>query len=249
VFPWEAWPEIWDILGPMTERAITTGEASWSEDILMVIDRELPREPWSEPVRHAVVLPIRSGTAEHLAGVLVAGVSPRRPLPLAMFVDRDMWEKILLNLLSNALKHTFEGGIVVSLEPGPRLPSGVPCARLCVQDTGVGIAQGELPHVFERFHRARGVRSRTHEGAGIGLALVKELVKLHGGDIGVESEEGQGTRFTVRIPAGGRFRPHWRGGVRERSPGRRGDPSPGHVHLQEGHDAAEPAPAPAAHGS
>jgi len=489
---WEAWPEIWDILGPMTERAITTGEASWSEDILMIIDRELPREevyltfsispipgqgegdevggifsaiiettgklvgsrrldtlrelgirgaqaqsvadtcrrcaevlggnprdlpfaaiytldkagataslaasvglqpggwrppalvstqgvwpaswppllsflkercardvddlgaeggdlprePWPEPVRHAVILPIRAGAADHLAGVLVAGVSPRRPLdsayrdffdlvaghigsamadarafeaergraealaeldraktafftnvshefrtpltlmlgpleeelqanpqssqrlevahrnslrllklvntlldfsrieagrwqavyratdlagftaelaslfrsavenaglrlevrcpplPLAMFVDRDMWEKILLNLLSNALKHTFQGGIDVSLAPGPRLPSGVPCARLCVQDTGVGIAQGELPHVFERFYRARGARSRTHEGAGIGLALVKELVKLHGGDIEVESVEGQGSRFTVRIPAG-----------------------------------------------
>jgi PAS domain S-box-containing protein len=489
---WEAWPEIWDILGPMTERALTTGEASWSEDILLIIDRELPREevyltfsispipgqgegdqvggvfsaimetteklvgarrldtlrelgiraaqaqsvtdtcrrcaealggnprdlpfaaiytldkdgttarlaaslglqpdgwrppallstqgvwpapwppllsvlkdrcardvddlgaeggdlprePWSEPVRRAVILPIGAGAADHLAGVLVAGVSPRRPLdnayrdffalvaghigsamadsrafeaergraealaeldraktafftnvshefrtpltlmlgpledelranpnshphlevahrnclrllklvntlldfsrieagrcqaeyratdlagytaelaslfrsavekaglrlevrcpplPFAMFVDRDMWEKILLNLLGNALKHTFQGAIEVSLAPGPCLSSGVPCARLCVQDTGVGIAQEELPHVFERFYRARAARSRTHEGAGIGLALVKELVKLHGGDIAVESAEGGGTRFTVQIPAG-----------------------------------------------
>src|SRR6185436_11556572 len=73
---------------------------------------------------------------------------------------------------------------------------------LRVRDTGVGIPAAELPHVFERFHRVAGSRSRTHEGTGIGLALVHELVKLHGGAVQVESSEGAGTTFTVTIPLG-----------------------------------------------
>jgi signal transduction histidine kinase/DNA-binding response OmpR family regulator len=111
-------------------------------------------------------------------------------------VDRGMWEKIVLNLVSNALKFTFEGGVAVRLSQH----GGV--AALAVSDTGVGIPADELPRLFERFHRVEGTRARTHEGSGIGLALVAELVKLHGGTIHVESELGRGTRFTVRIPAG-----------------------------------------------
>jgi PAS domain S-box-containing protein len=112
------------------------------------------------------------------------------------YVDADMWEKIVLNLLSNAFKFTFEGEIEVALR---RCAAGF---ELRVRDTGTGIAPGELPRMFERFHRIAGARGRTHEGTGIGLALVHELVKLHGGSIGVESELGAGTLFTVRIPAG-----------------------------------------------
>ena len=74
--------------------------------------------------------------------------------------------------------------------------------ELRVSDTGVGIPQEELPRVFERFHRIENTRSRTHEGSGIGLALVQELVKLHGGTIRVESVVGEGTTFVVSIPRG-----------------------------------------------
>ena len=118
------------------------------------------------------------------------------PTSRPAYVDREMWEKIVLNLLSNALKFTFEGRITVRVQPqGDRV-------ALTVQDTGVGIPEAELPHVFERFHRVMGSKSRTHEGSGIGLALVHELVKLHGGDVRVESRENEGTTFTVAIPLG-----------------------------------------------
>jgi signal transduction histidine kinase/DNA-binding response OmpR family regulator len=115
--------------------------------------------------------------------------------PALVSIDREMWEKIVLNLLSNALKFTFDGGIRVALDQR----DGV--AELVVEDTGTGIAAEQLPRVFERFHRVEGARSRTHEGSGIGLALASELVKLHGGSIEVDSELGRGTRFTVRIPS------------------------------------------------
>jgi PAS domain S-box-containing protein len=117
-------------------------------------------------------------------------------LPEAIYVDPEMWEKVVLNLLSNAFKHTFEGEIAV------RLTCHKDHALLTVTDTGIGIAQNDLAHVFERFHRVRGARARTHEGTGIGLALVHELVKLHGGTIHVASEVGLGTTFTVSIPTG-----------------------------------------------
>ncbi|RKH58856.1 hybrid sensor histidine kinase/response regulator [Corallococcus aberystwythensis] len=117
-------------------------------------------------------------------------------LPEPVHVDRQMWEKVVFNLLSNALKFTFEGGITVRQEVRGH------DVLLRVTDTGTGIPAAELPHLFERFHRVRNARSRTHEGTGIGLALVRELVALHGGDVSVESEEGRGTTFTVRVPRG-----------------------------------------------
>lgn len=112
-------------------------------------------------------------------------------------VNREMWEKIVFNFLSNAFKFTFEGEIEVGLhEAGPGH------VKLVVRDTGIGIAAAELPRVFERFHRVSNVRSRSHEGTGIGLALVQELVRLHGGVIDVTSVEGRGTTFTVTLPRG-----------------------------------------------
>ena len=118
------------------------------------------------------------------------------PLSQAVYVDRDMWEKIVLNLLSNAFKFTFEGRIFLAL----REDGGT--AALTVSDTGTGIPEAELPRLFERFHRVEGVIGRTHEGSGIGLALVKEIVRLHGGTVEVQSTEGRGSSFTVRIPFG-----------------------------------------------
>ena len=118
------------------------------------------------------------------------------PLPVSIYVDRDMWEKIVMNLLSNALKFTFEGAVSVRLAP----TQGGAC--LTVKDTGVGIPQSELSKVFQRFHRVEGARSRSHEGTGIGLALVHEFVTLHGGEIRVASDEGKGTEFTIALRAG-----------------------------------------------
>jgi signal transduction histidine kinase len=121
--------------------------------------------------------------------------SAAREIPDA-FVDRQMWEEIVLNLLSNALKFTFEGGIDVSLTcDGTSI-------ELAVTDTGVGMPETELARVFERFHRVPGTRSRTHEGTGIGLALVQELAGLHGGSIRVRSALEKGSTFSVSIPAG-----------------------------------------------
>lgn len=117
------------------------------------------------------------------------------------FVDREMWEKIVLNLLSNAFKFTLEGCIEV------RLGQEGNCALLEVEDTGVGVAPEEIPRLFERFYRVEGTRGRNYEGSGIGLALVQELVKLHGGNIEARSTVGRGAIFSVRIPLGSRHLP------------------------------------------
>jgi signal transduction histidine kinase len=119
-------------------------------------------------------------------------------LPEPVYVDRDMWEKIVLNLLSNAFKFTFEGEIKVRL----RATADGRGAEMTVRDTGVGIPEAELPRLFERFHRVEGQKSRSFEGSGIGLALVQELVNLHGGTIRAESQVGTGTIFVISVPFG-----------------------------------------------
>jgi signal transduction histidine kinase/DNA-binding response OmpR family regulator len=117
-------------------------------------------------------------------------------LPEPVYVDRELWEKIVLNLLSNAFKFTFEGSIRISM-----------LARnthvvLEVADTGIGIPSEEVPHIFERFHRVEGAHGRSYEGSGIGLALVQELVRLHGGIISARSEQTKGSTFLVTLPFG-----------------------------------------------
>ncbi|HEU5228572.1 MAG TPA: ATP-binding protein [Ktedonobacteraceae bacterium] len=113
-----------------------------------------------------------------------------------VYVDREMWEKIVLNLLSNAFRYTLKGKITVQLRQ-----KGA-AVELSVTDTGVGIPVEELPHMFERFHRVKGTEGRTYEGTGIGLSLVQELVKLHGGTISVKSTVGKGSTFVVSLPLG-----------------------------------------------
>lgn len=112
------------------------------------------------------------------------------------YVDRGMWEKIVFNLISNAFKFTFAGEIEVAL----REANGK--VELLVRDTGTGIPPDDLPHLFERFYRVKGDNGRTFEGSGIGLALVQELARLHGGTVRVESLVGHGSTFTVTVPLG-----------------------------------------------
>ena len=125
-----------------------------------------------------------------------------------VYVDRDMWEKIVLNLLSNAFKFTFEGQMEVIIRQHSD------SVELNVRDTGVGIPAEALPRLFERFYRVQDMRSRTHEGSGIGLALVQELVKLHAGTVRVESSIGEGSTFIVTIPLGTAHLPTKQIGVR-----------------------------------
>ncbi len=113
-----------------------------------------------------------------------------------VYVDRDMWEKVVLNLLSNALKFTFDGSITV------RVRGEGSSAVVTIADTGIGLAADEMPRLFERFHRIESAHARSNEGSGIGLALVQELVNLHGGSISADSAEGVGTTFTIRLPFG-----------------------------------------------
>lgn len=118
------------------------------------------------------------------------------PLDEPVFLDTDMWEKVVFNLLSNAVKFTFQGAISVTVRrDGDR-------ALITVSDTGTGVPAEEIPRLFERFHRIENVAARSHEGSGIGLALVKELVELHGGTIDVTSTHGVGTTFSIRLPFG-----------------------------------------------
>ncbi len=133
-------------------------------------------------------------SAVERAGVRLIIDCPQISEPV--YVDREMWEKIVLNLISNAFKFTFAGEIEIALRQANS------AAELVVRDTGTGIPAKDLPHLFERFYRVKGVHGRTFEGSGIGLALVQELVKLHGGAVHVESELNRGTKFTVAIPMG-----------------------------------------------
>ncbi|MGQ0744158.1 MAG: SpoIIE family protein phosphatase [Acidimicrobiales bacterium] len=133
-------------------------------------------------------------SAIHAAGLELVVDCP--PLATPVYVDPAMWETVVVNLMSNALKFTLSGSITVALSAvDDRI-------ELEVSDTGEGIAANEIPRLFNRFHRVEGVAARTAEGSGIGLATVSELVKLHGGDVGVTSIAGQGSTFTVSMPLG-----------------------------------------------
>ena len=117
------------------------------------------------------------------------------PLSETVYVDREMWEKIVLNLLSNAFKFTFEGEIEISLRQAGSVVE-MTCAT-----PAPDIPAEEIPRLFERFHRVKGARGRSYEGSGIGLALVQELVKLHGGTVRAESQLDEGSSFIVTVPA------------------------------------------------
>ena len=135
---------------------------------------------------------------EEGASVHVSVTVPEEPHMLLM--DRSRIRQLLMNLLTNAIKFTRPGGQVSidSMRDGGNLV-------LRVRDTGVGIAPGELPHVFDRFWRADPARSRTGQrsGAGLGLAISKWIAEAHGGSIQAQSRRGRGTTITVTLPVNG----------------------------------------------
>ena len=172
-------------------------------------------EAWFEPVELAPL------TTE-LAGVFRPAIERAglryevecEDLGEPVFLDRDKWEKIVLNLLSNAFKFTLKGSIRLTLR---QAGGGI---ELAVSDTGTGIATHELPRLFERFHRIEGAEARSYEGSGIGLALVRELVRMHGAEIRVDSTLGKGTSITITLQRGkGHLPPHQVGLAGSRAPG------------------------------
>ncbi|MDO7887655.1 hybrid sensor histidine kinase/response regulator transcription factor [Hymenobacter cheonanensis] len=143
-----------------------------------------------------------AGSFESLAQQRSIGYSFAADCPtLFVLFDADQLEKVVLNLLSNAFKFTPSAGAVAVhlrwLEAESDAFAGL---ELTVRDTGCGIAPAQLPHVFDRFYQADASDTREHEGSGIGLALTKELVELHGGTIVLRSEPGRGTTAVVRLP-------------------------------------------------
>lgn len=124
---------------------------------------------------------------------LTLEASPELPI---MITDRGKVRQILFNLLSNAVKFTPERGAVTLRAER----DGMEMVRLSVTDTGPGIATGDLPIVFEKFRQADQSPTRQHQGTGLGLAIARELARLLGGEIGVESRLGRGSTFWVRLP-------------------------------------------------
>lgn len=119
-----------------------------------------------------------------------------QPISESVYLNREMWQKIVFNLLSNAFKFTHSGKIDVVLREKKKNVS------FEVHDTGIGIVQEKMSQIFERFVRIDDAKGRAYEGTGIGLSLVQELVRLHGGTIKVKSEVGKGSTFYITIPKG-----------------------------------------------
>ena len=153
-----------------------------------------------EPTDLGELLAEMSETANilgELASVSVSVQNPDRPLVLPL--DRARARQLLLNLVTNAVKYTPKGGEV-----------SITCVKtresvvVKVSDTGIGIATGDLSHVFDRFWRADAARSRGQRpGAGLGLAICRWIAEAHGGSIEVQSRRGEGTTFTVTLPRNG----------------------------------------------
>ena len=146
-----------------------------------------------QPLVHAVV----ANLTDNLRAAAPIKVSIPASLP-RVSIDPDRIKQVLTNLLSNALEHTpSNGSIALTAKVDGR------CIHVDIVDTGEGIAPQHLPFVFERFYRADPSRTRSTGGSGIGLAIVKQLIQAHGGDVSVESQLGNGSRFSFTLPLAG----------------------------------------------
>jgi signal transduction histidine kinase/ActR/RegA family two-component response regulator len=154
-----------------------------------------PLPVWAEPVcSGALRFVSQAAQRKHLSAKYVV-----EPPSLKLRADEKRLRQILVNLLSNAVKFTPEGG-EIGIEAMEDESAGAVIFR--VWDTGIGIAREDLPRLFQPFTQLDSRLSRQHAGAGLGLSLVKKLVDLHGGSVGIESEPGRGTRVTVSLPKG-----------------------------------------------
>lgn len=163
-------------------------DLSLAEAGALTLDRQQVRP-------EAVVGPVLANfepAAEAQGVTLEAALAPEAPAVLA---DPQRLRQVLVNLVSNALRHTPDGGRITVSAAGKA--GGL---ELAVTDTGTGIAPEDLPHVFERFYKADRSRTRRGSGAGLGLAITRSLVQLHGGTIRAESAPGRGSRFVVELP-------------------------------------------------
>jgi signal transduction histidine kinase len=178
----------------LVESLLTLARADEGRAPLAVEESDL-RELVSDAVETA-------GMLGEGSGVTVTSRIPEHPVRMA--VDRHRIREMLLNLVTNAIKYTPQGGTVdLSLADQDGAVS------ITVRDTGIGIAPGDLPHIFDRFWRADPARSRTGDrpGTGLGLAITKWIAEAHGGTITVQSRPGRGTVFTVRLPRVGSLPP------------------------------------------
>lgn len=151
----------------------------------------------------AISLDVVAREAIRTAEVLVEGqeLVLEAGEPVMVRGDGDRLVQVMLILIDNALRHTPAGGkVIVSISTDIDPQDAIPCARIDVDDTGRGIGPEHLPHLFERFYRADGARSRHDGGTGLGLAIALSIVRAHHGWIDVESGPGQGTHFTVWLP-------------------------------------------------
>jgi two-component system, OmpR family, sensor histidine kinase BaeS len=166
------------------------------EDVSQLAEAEKP-ELLVEKTRVDVGAVVRHRATAHADFFRAKGIAFERDVePVAVHADASRLEQIVDNLLSNALRYTDAGG-TVRLRAGQRGQHAV----LEVSDTGIGIVPDELPRIFDRFWRSDRSRSRATGGSGIGLAVVRELVEAHGGEVDVESAPGRGTLFRVTLPA------------------------------------------------
>jgi DNA-binding response OmpR family regulator/nitrogen-specific signal transduction histidine kinase len=146
------------------------------------------------------IVQVFQSEAERLQVMLL--FTPSQP-SLPLYVDREKLEKIMFNLISNALKATPAGGkILVSVRQSGEADHPEGFAEIGVRDTGLGIPEESLPHIFNRFYRVDTPSTRHQTGTGIGLSLARELVELHRGRIEVESVPGFGSVFSVALPMG-----------------------------------------------
>jgi two-component system OmpR family sensor kinase len=189
-----------DALAPLEETLQEVNRMTELLDSLLTLARadEGRAELHREPVDLREILEEAGETGELLAEHAGVGMEIRLPAePVVLAVDRSRVRQLALNLIENAVKYTPRGGHV-SVE----LAGNDGRVTFTVADTGIGIAPGDLPHVFDRFWRADSARTRTSEraGTGLGLAICKWIAEAHGGTIEVQSRPGRGTTFTVGLP-------------------------------------------------